>query len=125
MSKCVLIVDDEEDVRSIAKLGLEMGANWQVLTASSGREALNIAQTDQPDIILLDLMMPDWDGRITLEQLKANPQTQNIPVILMTAKNQSSAEAKLAGLEVVAIFTKPFRPLQLSTQIDAVLSKYR
>lgn len=122
MSKCVLIVDDEEDVRSIAKLGLEMGANWQVLTASSGKEALPIAQASQPDIILLDLMMPDWDGRITLEQLKANPETQNIPVILMTAKNQSSAKTQLAGLEVAAIFTKPFRPLQLSAQITNVLS---
>lgn len=121
MSKCVLIVDDEEDVRSIAKLGLEMGASWQVLTASSGKEGLNIAKNNQLDIILLDLMMPDWDGRVTLEQLKANPETQNIPVILMTAKNQSSAEAKLVGLEVAAIFTKPFRPLQLSAQITAVL----
>ena len=121
MSKCVLIVDDEEDVRSIAKLGLEMGANWQVLTANSGKEALSLAQTHQPDIILLDLMMPDWDGRVTLEKLKANAQTKHIPVILMTAKNQSSAEAKLLGLEVAAIFTKPFRPLQLSTQITAVL----
>lgn len=122
MSKSVLIVDDEEDVRSIVKLGLEMSANWQVLTASSGKEALDIAQTNQIDIILLDLMMPDWDGRITLEKFKANPHTKDIPVILMTAKNQSSAEAKLAGLEVAAIFTKPFRPLQLSEQITAVLN---
>lgn len=121
MSKCVLIVDDEEDVRSIAKLGLEMGASWKVLTASSGQEALSIAQTNKPDVILLDLMMPDWDGRVTLEQLKAHPQTQDIPVILMTAKNQSSAEDRLAGLEVAAIFTKPFRPLQLPEQITAVL----
>ncbi|MGK7952236.1 MAG: response regulator [Xenococcaceae cyanobacterium] len=119
MNKSVLIV---EDVYSIAKLGLEMSANWQIHTASSGKEALDLAITNQPDIILLDLMMPDWHGRITLEKLKANPKTKDIPVILMTAKNQSSAEDKLVGLEVAAIFTKPFRPLQLSEQITTVLN---
>jgi CheY-like chemotaxis protein len=123
MTKCVLVVDDEEDVRAIAKLGLEMGANWTVLTANCGKEALTIAENYQPDVILLDLMMPDWDGRTTLEQLKANPATQSIPVILMTAKTQSSTQAELRQLDVAAVFTKPFRPLLLPQQITEVLEK--
>jgi CheY-like chemotaxis protein len=121
VSKCVLIVDDEEDVRAIAKLGLEMAANWKVLTASSGQEGLNIALQNQPDVILLDLMMPDWDGCHTLKQLKANPDTKNIPVILLTAKIQSPLQESLSNLEVAAILTKPFRPLQLPEQIEQVL----
>ncbi|AFZ37414.1 response regulator receiver protein [Stanieria cyanosphaera PCC 7437] len=123
MSKCVLIVDDEDDVRAIAKLGLEMAANWTVLTASSGQEGLNVAAQNHPDVILLDLMMPEWDGSYTLKQLKENPDTQSIPVILLTAKVQSPLQESLANLEVAAVFTKPFRPLQLPEQIEQVLAK--
>lgn len=120
MSKCVLIVDDEEDVRAIAQMGLEMATDWNVLCASCGEEALAIAQTNQPDVILLDMMMPDMDGRATLQQLKANPTTKHIPVILVTAKAQSSQDS-LSELDVAAVFAKPFRPLKLAEQISAVL----
>ncbi|MGJ3251654.1 MAG: response regulator [Elainellaceae cyanobacterium] len=121
MSKRILVVDDEEDVRAIAQLGLEMGANWAVISASSGQEALDIATTEQPDAILLDMMMPDMDGRATLSKLKANPQTHHIPVILVTAKVQLSDQSSFADLDVVAVFAKPFRPLQLADQVNEAL----
>ncbi|MHC0066340.1 response regulator [Nostoc sp. UIC 10890] len=121
MSKNILIVDDEEDVRAIAKLGLEMGAGWNVLTASSGQEALNVALNHKLDVILLDMMMPDMDGRATLQQLKANPATKEIPVILLTAKFQQSDRESFTDLDVAAIFAKPFRPLKLAEQISEVL----
>lgn len=121
MSKRILVVDDEEDVRAIAQLGLEMGANWTVLSASSGQEALDVAIAEQPDAILLDMMMPDMDGRVTLSKLRANPQTQHIPVILITAKVQPSDQSSFADLDVVAIFAKPFRPLQLADQVSSAL----
>lgn len=121
MSKCVLIVDDEEDIRVIAQMGLEMGAGWHVLTASSGKEALSMAAMHQPDVILLDMMMPDMDGRATLQQLKANSATRRIPVILVTAKVQSSAQESFAGLDVAAVFSKPFRPLTLAEQVVKAL----
>ncbi|WGV23354.1 response regulator [Halotia branconii] len=121
MNKNILIVDDEEDVRAIAKLGLEMGAGWNVLTASSGQEALNVAAIHKPDVILLDMMMPDMDGRTTLQQLKANPATKKIPVILLTAKVQQSDRERFTDLDVAAIFAKPFRPLKLAEQISEVL----
>ncbi|WP_341530340.1 response regulator [Nostoc sp. UHCC 0302] len=121
MSKNILIVDDEEDVRAIAKLGLEMGAGWNVLTASSGQEALNVAVNHKLDVILLDMMMPDMDGRATLQQLKANPATKKIPVILLTAKFQLSDRERFTDLDVAAIFAKPFRPLKLAEQISEVL----
>ncbi|MEQ8752576.1 MAG: response regulator [Coleofasciculus sp. G1-WW12-02] len=121
MTKSVLIVDDEEDVRAITQLGLEMGAGWHVLTASSGQEALNKAANHQPDVILLDMMMPDMDGRTTLQRLKANPLTQSIPVILVTAKAQQLEGESVADLQVAAVFAKPFRPLKLAEQISQTL----
>ncbi|MEH2139049.1 response regulator [Nostoc sp.] len=121
MSRNILIVDDEEDVQAIAKLGLEMGAGWNVLTACSGREALNIAANYKLDVILLDMMMPDMDGRATLQQLKANLATNTIPVILLTAKVQQSERENFTELNVAAVFAKPFRPLKLAEQISEAL----
>ncbi len=118
-----MIIDDEEDVKEIAQMGLEMAANWNVITASSGKEGLSLAQSNQPEVILLDLMMPDWDGKETLKQLKANQNTANIPVILMTAKTQSAIAPDLTELDLVGIITKPFRPLQLPEQINQILAQ--
>ena len=121
MSRSVLIVDDEEDVRAVAQMGLEMGAGWQVITASSGEEALQLAADQQPDVILLDMMMPDMDGRTTLQYLKRDPITQEIPVILMTAKVRSNNPDGFDAFNAAAVFAKPFRPLQLATQISETL----
>ncbi|CAD5984742.1 Phosphate regulon transcriptional regulatory protein PhoB [Planktothrix tepida] len=122
LNKQILIVDDEPDVRAIAKLGLELGAGWQVITACCGEEALSLAANHQPDAILLDMMMPDMDGRVTLEYLKSNPHTQNIPVILVTAKAQQWERENFSGMEVAAVFAKPFRPLKLAEQISQALN---
>ena len=121
MSKCILIVDDEEDVRAVIQLGLEMQAGWKVLNAESGAEAIKTAANQQPDVILLDLMMPDMDGRTTLQKLKNDPKTEQIPVIVMTAKSKSAVEENLRDLDVAAIFTKPLRPLNLAQEISEVL----
>lgn len=121
MNKSILVVDDEEDIRALIQLGLEMQAGWKVLNSNSGEEAIQIAATEQPDVILLDLMMPDMDGKTTLEKLKSNPKTHKIPVILMTAKSKSSVAESFANLEVAAIFTKPLRPLNLAREISEVI----
>lgn len=123
MMQCVLLVDDEEDARSIITLGLEMSTNWVILTASSGREALNLAAAHLPDVILLDMMMPEMDGRETLQHLKENPETRNIPVILTTAKSQPNQVENFQELDVIAVFTKPFRPLDLAQQILQALTQ--
>jgi CheY-like chemotaxis protein len=121
MSKCILIVDDEEDIRSITKMALEMGTDWTVLTASSGPEALEVAATSHPDTILLDMMMPDMDGRATLKRLKAHAATQPIPVIMVTAKAQPNTLSGFEDLDVAAVLAKPFRPLKLAGEITAIL----
>jgi len=123
MSKSILIIDDESDVKDIAQMGLEMAADWNVMTASTGREGLILAEDDQPEVILLDLMMPEWDGKETLKQLKANRNTATIPVILMTAKTQSAIALELTELDLAGVITKPFRPLELSAQITDILDR--
>ncbi|MEO0924590.1 MAG: response regulator [Cyanobacteria bacterium J06643_13] len=123
MSKSILIIDDESDVKDIAQMGLEMAADWNVITASTGEEGLALAQARLPEAILLDLMMPEWDGKETLKQLKANRNTATIPVILMTAKTQSAIALELTELDLAGVITKPFRPLELSAQITDILDR--
>lgn len=121
MTKQMLVIDDEDDIREVAQLCLEMFGGWQVLTASSGSEGLVLAEVEQPDAILLDVMMPDRDGIATFRELQANPSTQHIPVILLTAKVQSADRHQFAGLGVTALITKPFDPLTLAEQVAAAL----
>lgn len=123
MSKSILIIDDEEDVKDIAQMGLEMAAGWNVITASTGKEGLVLAKDTQPEVILLDLMMPEWDGKETLKQLKGDRYTAAIPVILMTAKTQSTIASELTELDLAGVITKPFRPLELSEQITKILDR--
>ena len=120
-TKRILIIDDEEDIREVAQLSLDMAANWDVLTASSGREGLAKAEVEQLDAILLDVMMPDWDGVTTFQQLQANPATQHIPVLLLTAKMQAADKRRFAQLGVTAVIAKPFDPMTLADQVAKFL----
>jgi CheY-like chemotaxis protein len=117
----ILIVDDEDDIREVAALSLETVAGWDVITASSGVQALARAIEYQPDAILLDVMMPGMDGPTTFRELRNNPATARIPVLLLTAKVQSTDQRRFADLGVEAVLFKPFDPLTLSTQIADVL----
>ncbi len=117
----ILVVDDEDDIREVAQLCLEMLRGWEVLTASSGSEALAKAEAEQPDAILLDVMMPDMDGLATFQRLQANIATQHIPVILLTAKVQSADRQRFAELGVTAMIAKPFNPLHLASQVAEAL----
>jgi CheY-like chemotaxis protein len=112
-AKRILIVDDEEDIREVAQLTLEAVGGWEVLTAASGNEALAKAASEQLDAILLDIMMPDLDGIATFQQLQANPVTQHIPVILLTAKVQAADRHRFAELGLTAMIVKPFDPMIL------------
>jgi CheY-like chemotaxis protein len=117
----VLIIDDEDDIREVASLSLEATADWHILTASSGREGIRVAAAEQPDAILMDVMMPEMDGPTTFKHLQLNPETKAIPVVLLTAKVQGVDQRRFAGLGVAAILFKPFDPLTLADQIREVL----
>ncbi len=121
MAHRILIIDDEDDIREVAALSLETVAGWDVTTASSGVLGLQRAIEYQPDAILLDVMMPGMDGPSTFRELRKNPATAHIPVLLLTAKVQSTDQRRFADLGVNAVLFKPFDPLTLSTQIAGVL----
>ena len=121
MSHRILIIDDEDDIREVAGLSLETVAGWEVILASSGAQGIARAIEHQPDAILLDVMMPVMDGPATFRELRKNPSTAHIPVMLLTAKVQSNDQRRFADLGVEAILFKPFDPLTLSTQIADVL----
>ena len=118
----ILIVDDASDILEVAQLSLEMTADWEVLTASSGFQALEIAAAEQPDAILLDITMPEMDGITTFEKLQANPTTETIPVILMTARSRLNDRQQFSKLGIVAAIAKPFDPVNLAQQIASALS---
>jgi CheY-like chemotaxis protein len=117
----VLIIDDEDDIREVAALSLEATAGWQILTASSGAEGIAIAAAEQPDAILMDVMMPGVDGPTTFSAMQQNPAIAKIPVLLLTAKVQGVDQRRFAGLGLAGILFKPFDPLTLAEQISEVL----
>ncbi len=120
--KCILVVDDEKPVREAVCLCLEMMGNYQVLTADSGEEGLQLAETKQPDAILLDLSMPDMDGLAVFQQLLKNPATRTIPVILLTAQTEPQTIAPLTE-EFAGVIIKPFAPTQLAAQVAEILAR--
>lgn len=120
-NKRLLIIDDEADIREIAKMSLRLTKQWEAWTASSGEEGVAIATAQQPDAILLDVIMPDVDGLTTLKHLKANPTTQSIPVIMLTATANVVAQRQYTELGAKAVLIKPFDPGVLGNQIATIL----
>lgn len=119
--KCILVIDDEINLCTVIQACLENLGGWETLTALSGKEGLAIAQTQQLDAILLDVMMPDMDGLTLFEELQNDSATQAIPVILLTAKVQSTDIAQFAKFGVAGVIAKPFDPLTLAEQVASML----
>ncbi|MEW6567460.1 MAG: response regulator transcription factor [Chloroflexota bacterium] len=119
MSKTIPVVDDEERLVALLEAYLKQ-EGFRVLTASSGRQALEIARRETPALIVLDIMMPEMDG---LEFLRAHRRQAQTPVILLTARVED--DEKIVGLEMGAddYMTKPFRPRELVARIRAVLRR--
>lgn len=121
MSKQVLLIDDDPDIRTVAQVALEKFACWQVIVAASGVEGVSQAQSNSLDGILLDVSMPDMDGFSVFEQLQANPATRAIPVVLLTAKVLPSDLRRFSEMGVAGVITKPFNPVTVCDQIADLL----
>ncbi len=121
IGKQVLVVDDDRNIREVVSMCLHKLKGWNVLTAASGQEGLNDVQTNIPDVIILDVMMPEMDGLAFLRQLRSNPDTKQIPVILLTANRYLPDKSLLTELGVVETISKPFLPVNLVRQIDKAL----
>jgi len=117
----ILLVDDERDIRTVARLALRQLGGFAVVEAASGREALEALARARPDAVILDVMMPEMDGPEVLAALRARPDTADIPVMFLTAKAMPEELARLRGLGVLAIHTKPFDPEEFVTAVRRAL----
>jgi CheY-like chemotaxis protein len=121
----VLVVDDDDDIREITSFALEVVGGWTVVDTDRGAKALLLARDEQPDLVLLDVMMPDLDGPATFRMLQEDPRTRHIPVILLTAKVQIGEGRLWDDLPVQGVIAKPFDPMALVEQIDRLLAEHR
>jgi CheY-like chemotaxis protein len=121
MNRTILLVDDEDDIREVAQVTLEMTAGWEVHTAQDGLEGVAMARQWRPDCILLDVMMPGMDGPNTVRALRTDPSTAGIPVLLLTAKVRSCDRRGFSELDVAGVLSKPFDPMELASQVSAAL----
>jgi CheY-like chemotaxis protein len=113
----LLHVDDEPDIRTVVELALSLDPIFEVRSCESGADALAAAAEWQPDIMLLDVMMPVMDGPATLAQLRANPATTDIPVIFMTARAQARETERFRSLGAIGVIPKPFDPMTLAASV--------
>lgn len=114
----ILHVDDEPDIREVAAMSLAIDPAINVRSVRSGEEALGMLATGwRPDVILLDVMMPDLDGPGTLQRLRKMPGHETTPVIFMTARAQASERERFIDLGAIAVIIKPFDPMTLASQV--------
>lgn len=113
----ILCIDDEEDILDVLKLALEAVGGFTVHTCNRSSQAVQQAEALKPDLIMLDVMMPEMDGPATLQLLKANDNISKIPVLFMTARVQQSEVNEYLQLGVAGVIAKPFDPMTVSTQI--------
>jgi len=121
----ILLVDDEADIRTVARISLCQLAGFTVLEAGSGAEALAIAATETLDAVVLDVMMPGLDGPAVLEALRRNPRTATIPVVFLTAKVMPDEVSRLQQLGAAGVYAKPFNPTEFAAAMQAVVARNR
>jgi two-component system alkaline phosphatase synthesis response regulator PhoP len=118
--KKLLIVDDEDGVRALVRMTLDNGV-YQIIEASEGLEALDLAKEHLPDLVLLDVMLPDVSGMDVCRKIKDDPDLASTTVVMLTARAQTSdvGDAEEAGAD--GYFTKPFSPIALTRKVESIL----
>nr|WP_243268000.1 response regulator [Sulfitobacter sp. DSM 110093] len=119
----ILIVEDQPDILEIIKLSLELYDSFEVAECDSGEAALLRASEFNPEVLLLDYMMPDMSGPQTLEKLRQLPGLADVPAIFLTARVGESAESEMLALGAIEVITKPFKPRELGARIRAAIAR--
>lgn len=120
----ILYVEDEPDIQEVARLALEMVGGFEVEVCGSGQDAVVRAPEYRPDLILLDVMMPEMDGPTTLAALRRIPELRETPVIFMTAKVQVHEVAHYKELGALDVVAKPFDPMTLSATVAGIWAQH-
>ena len=116
----ILYVDDEPDLREVACMALELDGDLEVRDCGSGAEALAMLETWTPDLVLLDVMMPEMDGPATFEAIRA--RQSELPIVFITARAQESDLRRLLALGANGVISKPFDPMTLAEQVRACMT---
>ncbi len=119
----ILIVDDEPYMLRVEELSLKKGG-FELLKARNGRQALELARTAHPDLIVMDVLMPDLDGLSALDQLKLNPATATIPVIMISARGHLMTRQEAEDRGAALFLTKPFSPTRLLQEVQRLLERH-
>lgn len=120
----ILYAEDEPDVQTVVEITVQSMSNHDIKVCSNGRQLLNCVEEYNPDLILLDVMMPEMDGPTTFENLMLNEGTKDIPVIFMTAKAQTHEVEIFMKSGVIGIITKPFDPLVLCSELEKIWERH-
>lgn len=123
--KKILYAEDEPDIREIVKIALEIVGGLEVKYCANGKELIEAAQHFTPDLVLLDVMMPEMDGPTTLKELRKIPNYKNVPVIFMTAKIQPSEIDNYKSMGAIDVITKPFDPMKLIDTLKNIWAQPR
>jgi len=118
--KTILIADDDEDLRLLVQVTLE-NPTYRILTAEDGCQALDSVKQHRPDLLIIDWMMPGLNGCEAVAQLRQNPHTATIPVVMLTAKDGPEAQEQMDSLALAGYLTKPFSPLALIKKVRELL----
>ncbi len=119
----ILIIDDDADIRAIARLSLSRVGGMEVIEAAGGADGVRIARDEQPDVILLDMMMPMMDGSETFAALRSQPATAMTPVIFLTAKAVGAEVERIRALGAEGVLIKPFDPRTLPEDVRALVKR--
>ncbi|MEJ2362481.1 MAG: response regulator [Gammaproteobacteria bacterium] len=122
--KRILYVEDEPDIQAVARIALVHVGGFELEICASGQEALERAAPFQPDLLLLDVMMPGMDGVTTLHELRKQPGLETVPAMFMTAKVQPAEVAQLRQQGAIDVIPKPFDPMTLSENIRSLWQKH-
>jgi DNA-binding response OmpR family regulator len=120
MNKRILIADDEPHMLRVTELSLKKGG-FEVILARDGRQAVELTTAQKPDLVVLDVVMPEMDGFEALRALKGNPETAGIPVIILTSRGQRIAQSEAESSGATLYLTKPFSPSELLAQARKLL----
>ena len=118
----ILVVEDQDSIRRMIE-ALVQARGYQVTAVSSGAKAIDVAMTDAPDIVLLDLNLPgQYDGFDVCQRLRSDPGTRNVPVVIISAMDDDESRARATAAGATAYYTKPFSPIALLKEIDRLKS---
>ena len=116
----IMYVDDEADIRTIVQFALEDEEDFELRICASGQEAFDAVGDYQPDLVLLDVMMPGMDGPTTLQRLHEQPNFKRLPIVFVTAKVQPQEVAHFKAIGAIDVIAKPFDPMVLADQVRAI-----